>query len=117
MAMSSDTFLVFGSILRKGINAGDIDLVIPEFADDRMYSARVSLDRYEQLSRETGKPIDLFFTTHEGRFNVAGRYDPKLQSWEFRMAFCGKDFFADVKSISRSKLTTAAGRNREEMSQ
>ena len=86
--------------------------MIPEFADDRMYSAGVSLDRYEQLSRETGKPIDLFFTTYDhGRFNVAGRYNPKLRSWEFRMAFCGKDFFVGVEPVDRSELTRAAGRN------
>jgi hypothetical protein len=110
--MNSDTFFVFGSIREKGINAKDIDLVIPEFADEALLSTGVSLDRYEQLSHETGKPIDLFFTTYEeGRFNVAGWYDPKLRSWEFRMAFCGKDFFADVEPIDRSELTRAAGRN------
>ena len=72
-----DQFLVFGSVVegpRK--NPDDIDLVVPEFTDNRMYSAKVCLDRYERLAEATGKPIDLFFTAYPEDFNLAAVYTP-----------------------------------------
>jgi predicted nucleotidyltransferase len=76
--MSEDErFLVFGSVAegpRKDV--GDIDLVVPEFADDRMYGAQVCLERYERLAEATGKPIDLFFTAYPEDFNLAAVYTP-----------------------------------------
>ena len=98
-----DSFLVFGSVLKREVNAKDTDLVIPEFVE-RADGAAVSLDRYERLSHETSKPIDLFFTTYESNFNVAGWYDPQIRKWEFRMAFCGVGFFGLVKRVHHSEL-------------
>jgi hypothetical protein len=77
-----EPFLVFGSVVegpRKDVD--DIDLVVPEFTDDRLYSAQVCLERYERLAEATGKPIDLFFTTYPEDFNLAAVYVPG-QHWQ-----------------------------------
>ena len=105
--MSEDEpFLVFGSVAegpRK--NVGDIDLVVPEFTDDRMYSAQVCLKRYERLAEATGKPIDLFFTTYPEDFNLAAVYAPG-QGWRFRQAFCGKGFFDAVRPMAFAQIVS-----------
>jgi hypothetical protein len=85
--------IVFGSFLRNPATANDIDMIVPEFTDERMYEAPVSLEPYEQIAHHQGKPIDLFFTAYESQFNLAGWFDPKNGKWLFRMAFCGRDFF------------------------
>jgi len=85
--------IVFGSFLRDPVAANDVDMVVPEFTDERMYKSVVTLERYENIARALGKPVDLFFSRDEG-FNLAGWFDPKIGQWEFRMAFCGRGFFA-----------------------
>jgi hypothetical protein len=99
----TDRFLVLGSVLTKGSLAADIDLVAAEFHDPtgRYFlddgSGRLTLQRYEELARETGKPIDLFFTAEPSTFNLSAQYDPHAECprWEFHWAFCGKFFFLD----------------------
>jgi hypothetical protein len=101
-------FVLFGSIVSKGRDARDIDLIVPEFTGDESNYTAVSLDRYELLAHETGKPIDLFFTTHMPGFNVAAYYDGK--EWTFRLAFCGKWFFEGAQAIGRDELLCAVRR-------
>jgi len=76
--------IVFGSFLRDPVAANDVDMVVPEFTDERMYKSVVTLERYENIARALGKPVDLFFSRDEG-FNLAGWFDPKIGQWEFRM--------------------------------
>jgi hypothetical protein len=99
-----EQFLVFGSVVegsRK--DPDDIDLVVPEFTDKRMYSARVCLERYERLAAATGKPIDLFFTTYPEDYNLAAVYAPRYR-WRFRQAFCGKGFFNAVRPMTFQQI-------------
>jgi hypothetical protein len=84
---------VAGSFLRDPIAAYDIDMMVPEFLDDRMYVSAVTLEPYECIARAWDKPIDLKFTSHPEDFNVMGWFDPKVGRWQFSMAFCGKYFF------------------------
>jgi hypothetical protein len=98
------TLIVFGSVLTRGFNAHDIDMVVPEFTDRRMYDDDIDLALYEKIAHATNKPIDLFFTAAREAFNVAGYYDPTERRWLFRMAFCGKHFFDACREISYDKL-------------
>jgi hypothetical protein len=100
-------FLVFGSVayLFRNYTPNDIDLVVPEFTDDTAGS--FELERYEKLANATGKPIDLFFTTYNGDFNVAGWYESGGR-WQFRYAFCGKYFFDGLTPMTFEKVVEAA---------
>jgi hypothetical protein len=113
--MSADQFLVFGSILTKGAQAHDIDLVAAEFYDPTGEcfadgDGVLTLDRYEALAHRTGKRIDLFFSVVSRTFNLAAVYDPRQERprWEFRQAFCGRDFFYGVQPITEAELVAAA---------
>jgi hypothetical protein len=113
--MSADHFLAFGSILTKGAEAHDMDLVAAEFYDPTgKYFADgtgvLTLDRYEALAHRLGKRIDLFFSTGHRTFNLAAIYDPRQECprWEFRYAFCGKFFFDEVRPITEAELVAAA---------
>ena len=46
----TNIFLVIGSVAdpHRAREAGDIDLVVPEFTDDRMYTSAVDLEPYEK---------------------------------------------------------------------
>jgi hypothetical protein len=113
--MSAEQFLVFGSILTKGAQAHDIDLVATEFYDPTgEYFADgdgvLTLDRYEALAHRNGKRLDLFFNNEPSTFNLAAVYDPRDErpSWVFRQAFCGRDFFDGVRPMTEAELVAAA---------
>jgi hypothetical protein len=102
-------FAAFSAALVRSENRGepnDIDLVVPEFTDERMYSAEVGLETYERLGSATGKPIDLFFTTDPSTFNLAGWYEHGR--WRFRQAFCGKGFFDGLTPMTFEQIVAAA---------
>jgi hypothetical protein len=105
--MTPHTYLVFGSVLKRP-EPKDIDLVVPEFTDDRMYGAEIELEPYERLANATGKPIDLFFTTQTSAFNLAGWYQPG-GPWKFRQAFCGEGFFDLVTTMTFEQVVEAVG--------
>jgi hypothetical protein len=111
-AAQAGRFLALGSVTNssRAYDVGDIDLIVPEFTDDRMYTHRVDLEIYEKLAEATGKPIDLFFTTHDdGFFNLAGWYRPGGR-WQFRMAFCGCDFFLSLKPMTFQQIVDEVAR-------
>jgi hypothetical protein len=87
--------LVFGSVLTRGSAAGDIDILVAEFMDERMYEAVVDLRVYEYVAHATGKPVDVFFSRYRDDFNIAGFYDPaeRERGWRITSRFCGKYFF------------------------
>ena len=85
-----------------------IQLVVPEFDDKHFfYTATVTLERYEQLARVTGKPVDLFFGTRNDDFNLAGWYEPE-GVWRFSQAFCGKYFFDGLIPMTFEEVVAAA---------
>ena len=49
----TNIFLVIGSVAdpHRAREAGDIDLVVPEFTDDRMYTSAVDLSPTRRLPR------------------------------------------------------------------
>jgi hypothetical protein len=100
-------FLVFGSVAhpRGGYTPKDIDLVVPEFTEDK--PASIELERYEQLAHTTGKSVDLFLTAYSDNFNVAGWYEPGGR-WQFRQAFCGKYFFDGLIPMTFEEVVEAA---------
>ena len=102
------TLIVFGSVLTRGFNAHDIDMVVPEFTDCRKYDHDIDLTIYEKIAHTANKPIDLFFTAATETFNVAGWYNPTERRWLFRMAFCGKHFFDACREFSYDKLIRTA---------
>jgi hypothetical protein len=102
------TLIVFGSVLKRGFNAHDIDMVVPEFTDCRKYDHDIDLTIYEKIAHTANKPIDLFFTAATETFNVAGWYSLAERRWLFRMAFCGKHFFDACREISYDKLIRMA---------
>jgi hypothetical protein len=102
------TLIVFGSVLTRGFNAHDIDMVVPEFTGRRMYDHDIDLTIYEKIALATNKPIDLFFTAATETFNVAGWYNPTERRWLFRMAFCGKHFFDACREVPYDKLIRMA---------
>jgi hypothetical protein len=101
-------FLVIGSVTnphRVG-DVGDLDLVVPEFTDNRVYTAAVSLEPYEKLAEATGKPIDLKFSTRPSELNLLGWYEPGGR-WQFSWTFCGKDWFTHMKSMTFGEIVDA----------
>jgi hypothetical protein len=110
--MTAFDFLVFGSVTdsSRAYDVGDIDLVVPEFTDEYT-ERRVSLEPYEKLAEATGKPIDLFFTTYSD-FNVTGWYEPAGGRWQFRQAFCGKNFFSPLEPMTFQQIVDEVARTR-----
>ena len=108
--LDPDRLLVFGSLARgAGAAARDIDLLLPEFADDRMFADTVTLAVYERLSIATGKPVDLLFTGIVGEMNVSGTYSV-AEGWRFCMLFVAANHLADLREMTFADVVRAAAR-------
>jgi hypothetical protein len=100
----SSKFLVFGSVLTKGGDAGDIDLVAVEKWQDGIEG--IGLGRYEELSRRTGKPVDLFLHMPEEGLVSKAYYD--LTQWTIIRTYWGRFFFLDLRPMSYEELVELA---------
>jgi hypothetical protein len=72
--------IALGSFLKNPPRANDIELIVVEFTDERLYSVQVRLEPYWRIARLYGRSGDLFFGTREVDFNLA---DPATERWCF----------------------------------
>lgn len=82
------SFIVCGGIFDHGCEASDIDLFYPLFEDEFTSSDGVDLSSYEELSREAGKPVEVFFEEAQEGFNLRARFADG--NWNIGCAFFGK---------------------------
>jgi hypothetical protein len=112
--MTDSEFLAIGSITDsyRAHDVGDIDLVVPEFTDNRIYTAAVSLEAYEKLAEATGKPIDLKLSPHASDLNLTGGYNPEDGRWYFFHCFCGSHWFSAIKPMTFQQIVDEVARTR-----